>query len=1010
MTSGAPWSVKGIDPKAREIAKDLARRSGMTLGEWLNHMITEGGPEIQAAPEPAPPARRRFDHLSDRPSALAQRLQAAPVPADDDAELERIAEALDRLSVRIEAAEHRSTLAISGMDQSVMGVLSRIEAAERTQNQVAARFEDVVDDVRADQSTLAERLARLETERSGARSAEALKSLEGALTRVAGHLYEGEGRTRDSIASLKQELDSLSHQVRSVSGANDPGGASAVVDQVVDRIAARLDQSEALTTAALKRLEGSFAHLDQRLKSTEERVDAGGPAERRLEQLAADLSRRVDEVRAELAERPKGSSDHRLESALREMAGQVQAVEHRSTQAIERMGHEVVRMTDQLSQKVVAVEQRSADAIGKVSGDMARIADAMEGRLKRADSAQAEALEKLGGEIARITERLAERIANAERRSAQSMDDVGEQMSRVTDRLQQRQERASSELMDRMRQSEERTAKLLDEAREKIDQRLSDTQRRITESVPAYAAPPQGYADPFASPFGGPFGAQPFGQGYQEPAYPPQEFTDADYPAPSYAPAAYSEPAPPPAPLEPEGFTPEPPFEAADSAPAFAESDFDAADDFESVEPELEADENEAAPVGSLEVPVEGFAPEARSASTRELIAQARAAARAAQEATEKKGRKGKEPEVAKGGGGAGKERDTGLVFSGFGIGRKKKAENSALKTALLMSGVAACLGLGAAGVVLQNGGTVAGWSADRGDAKTDDGVKVAANGEEAVATPPPTLDPKLALAMAPSPEMAPAPPSAEAQTLYQQAVQAIDAGDAGGLDPLRRSANLGYAPAQFYLAKLYEDGNGGMKKNLPEARRWAERAAANGEPRAMHQLGAFYYNGEGGERNAVAGYEWFKKAAALGFVDSQFNLGMMSEAGMGVPKNAPEAYKWYLIAGRAGDEEARTRSQRLKQMLTPAQSAIAERAAATFQPESTNASALAPSSVAAAGAGVSTAQRALSRMGYYQGPSDGSQSAALRLAVAAYQRDQGLAPTGVLTPELVQRFANASR
>ncbi len=33
MSSAAgPWSVKGIDPKARELAKDLARRQGMTLG------------------------------------------------------------------------------------------------------------------------------------------------------------------------------------------------------------------------------------------------------------------------------------------------------------------------------------------------------------------------------------------------------------------------------------------------------------------------------------------------------------------------------------------------------------------------------------------------------------------------------------------------------------------------------------------------------------------------------------------------------------------------------------------------------------------------------------------------------------------------------------------------------------------------------------------------------------------------------------------------------------------
>src|ERR1044072_3874345 len=49
MWSGAPGSVKGIDPKAREIAKDLARRSGMTLGEWLNQMIIEGEP---GAPPP----------------------------------------------------------------------------------------------------------------------------------------------------------------------------------------------------------------------------------------------------------------------------------------------------------------------------------------------------------------------------------------------------------------------------------------------------------------------------------------------------------------------------------------------------------------------------------------------------------------------------------------------------------------------------------------------------------------------------------------------------------------------------------------------------------------------------------------------------------------------------------------------------------------------------------------------------------------------------------------------
>ena len=39
MKFGVPWNVKGIWPEARETAKEAARRSGMSLGEWLNSVI-----------------------------------------------------------------------------------------------------------------------------------------------------------------------------------------------------------------------------------------------------------------------------------------------------------------------------------------------------------------------------------------------------------------------------------------------------------------------------------------------------------------------------------------------------------------------------------------------------------------------------------------------------------------------------------------------------------------------------------------------------------------------------------------------------------------------------------------------------------------------------------------------------------------------------------------------------------------------------------------------------------
>jgi len=41
MKLGVPWSVKGIRPEARESAREAARRSGMSLGDWLNSVILQ---------------------------------------------------------------------------------------------------------------------------------------------------------------------------------------------------------------------------------------------------------------------------------------------------------------------------------------------------------------------------------------------------------------------------------------------------------------------------------------------------------------------------------------------------------------------------------------------------------------------------------------------------------------------------------------------------------------------------------------------------------------------------------------------------------------------------------------------------------------------------------------------------------------------------------------------------------------------------------------------------------
>jgi localization factor PodJL len=42
MKSGGPWNLRGLRPETRDAAREAARRSGMSVGEWLNSVIAQG--------------------------------------------------------------------------------------------------------------------------------------------------------------------------------------------------------------------------------------------------------------------------------------------------------------------------------------------------------------------------------------------------------------------------------------------------------------------------------------------------------------------------------------------------------------------------------------------------------------------------------------------------------------------------------------------------------------------------------------------------------------------------------------------------------------------------------------------------------------------------------------------------------------------------------------------------------------------------------------------------------
>lgn len=77
------------------------------------------------------------------------------------------------------------------------------------------------------------------------------------------------------------------------------------------------------------------------------------------------------------------------------------------------------------------------------------------------------------------------------------------------------------------------------------------------------------------------------------------------------------------------------------------------------------------------------------------------------------------------------------------------------------------------------------------------------------------------------------------------------------------------------------------------------------GYPLAECQVGYFYLEGLGVEKDAEKAFAWTEKAARDGDWDGQFNLAWFYEEGIGTARDLVKARYWYEQAALQGHEEA---------------------------------------------------------------------------------------------------------
>jgi len=148
---------------------------------------------------------------------------------------------------------------------------------------------------------------------------------------------------------------------------------------------------------------------------------------------------------------------------------------------------------------------------------------------------------------------------------------------------------------------------------------------------------------------------------------------------------------------------------------------------------------------------------------------------------------------------------------------------------------------------------------------------------------------------------------------------------------------------------------------------------------------------------------------------DSQFNLGILAAKGVGMKQNLEDAYKWFDIVARQGDKDAAEKRDEVAKVMKPEALERARNSAELWQqrqidpeantveiPESWTTGHETTASIDMKQA-VRNIQRILNSQGFDAGVEDGVMGQRTKDAIKAFQKANGIQPTGEVDEPLVR-------
>ncbi len=136
MAVNSPWSVKGVDPEAREAAKIAARKQGVNVGRWLSQTIlAAASEELRSKRSDSDQRYSENAQNTNQPREVHRDSQAYDDPPRQDhapigppaLTAEAVLESIQKLAGRIEQSEQRTTDAIKPIAEKVGELGEQIE-------------------------------------------------------------------------------------------------------------------------------------------------------------------------------------------------------------------------------------------------------------------------------------------------------------------------------------------------------------------------------------------------------------------------------------------------------------------------------------------------------------------------------------------------------------------------------------------------------------------------------------------------------------------------------------------------------------------------------------------------------------------------------------------------------------------------------------------------------------------------------------------------------------------